>query len=177
LAGVPIIKGCDFSFDTERGCDIMPSNEEELPMAKRMITHKKAAKEPSEKRRFEVLLEEIRGELKLVSEAYTASVERDQKLDAKIDRLEIRIDRMHHEFFDFVNKVHGELSGQIANVRNELKQEIQDVRNELKQEIQEVKNELKQEIQDVEVHLRKEIQEVKEMLVVHDKRISALEQV
>jgi hypothetical protein len=116
---------------------------------------KKAAKEPSEKRRFEVLLEEIRGELKLVSEAYTASVERDQKLDTKIDRLEIRIDRMHHEFFDFVNKVHGELSGQITNVRNELKQEIQDV----------------------EVHLRKEIQEVKEMLVVHDKRISALEQV
>lgn len=135
-------------------------------MAKRTATHKKITKEPSEERRFEVLLEEIRGELKLVSEAYTASVERDQKLGAKIDQLGgefdtkmgllgTRIDRMHHEFFDFVSKVHGELSGQIH----------------------EVETRLRQEIQEVEAHLIKEIQEVKEVLIVHDKRLSALEQV
>lgn len=53
------------------------------------------------------------------------------KKAAKGATLEIRIDRMHREFFDFVSKVHGELSGQIANVRNELKQEIQEVKETL----------------------------------------------
>ena len=40
-----------------------------------------------------------------------------------------------------------------------------------------VKNELQEQIQDVETRLSKEIQEVEEILIVHEKRISALEQV
>lgn len=81
---------------------------------------KAISKESTEQQRFEILLEEIRGELKLVSEAYTASVQRDERIEARIDRLQ-------RDFFDFVKNVHTELSDQIQSVERRLGGQIQGV--------------------------------------------------
>lgn len=104
---------------------------------------------PTEQHRFEILLEEIRGQLMLVCEAQQASVERDAKLDAKMDR-------MHREFYQFVSNVHAELSGRI----DRLSGRIDGVQNELNARID---------------TLSEQINEVKEILIAHDKRIVTLE--
>ena len=131
---------------------------------------KSIREESSEQHRFEVLLEEIRGELKLVSEAYSASVERDQRLEA-------RIDRMQRDFFNFVKNIHGELSEQIQGVGTRLEERIQGVETRLEGRIQDVETRLKIQIQEVEQNLKIEIQEVKEILRIHENRVSALEKV
>ncbi len=76
---------------------------------------------PAEQQRFEILLEEIRGQLKLVCEAQQASVERDSALDAKMDRI-------YKDFYQFVSNVHGELSARIDNVHKELSVSINEVK-------------------------------------------------
>lgn len=130
-------------------------------MAKRITP-----KETTEERRFEVLLEDIRGQLKLVCEAQSASVQRDERLEARIDRLgtrlDVKIDRMHKEFYELVKNVHADLKGEIKSVENRLQSQIGAVETHLQVQID---------------SLRKDVQEVKEILITHDKRISTLEHI
>jgi hypothetical protein len=163
------------------------SGEGKVQMTKKKAKSITLPFETAEARRFEVLLEEIRGELKLVAEAYTASVERDEKLANKIDhlvkgdeQLEARIDRVHRDFFEFVKNVHAELSDQIQSVVKRLGGQIQEVDGRLGRlegKVQEVETRLEGKIHEVEQNIRKEIHEVKEILSVHEVRLTALEKV
>lgn len=115
-------------------------------MVKRAISN-----QPSEERRFEVLLEEIRGQLKLICEAQAASVTRDEALDAKIEK-------MRSEFYSFVSNVHDDLARRDKELDTKI--ETLDVK-----------------VDKFHAELMKEIREIKEILLIHDKRISAVEHI
>ncbi len=109
--------------------------------------------------RFEILLEEIRSQLKLVCEAQQASVERDAKLDAKMDR-------MHKEFYQFVSNVHAELSGRIDGLSgrvDDLSSRVDSLSNQV--------NGLSGQVNSISG----QVNEVKEILIAHDRRIGTLE--
>ncbi len=80
-----------------------------------MAKKKSIPNTPSEQHRFEILLEEIRSQLKLVCENQLALAER-------MDRLELGMQQMRKEFYQFVSNVHGELSGRIDEVGNQVKE-------------------------------------------------------
>ncbi len=141
----------------------------------------------SERRHFEVLLEEISVKVGLVLEGHDAiRKEFNERLDAmrrRQDLFESLLKSSHNSLKEEIQGVRTELTGKIDGVRTELKEEIQGVRTELKEEIQGVRTELKEEIQGV----RTELKGVKEEMAAgfkalgekidgHDERLTALEQ-
>ena len=85
--------------------------------------------------------------------------------DARMDRLEILIEKNGTELKAYidnsVNSLRNELKGEIQQVRTEAKNENQQLRTELKTEIQQVRTDLKTEIQQVRTDLTGEIQQIK----------------
>ena len=93
----------------------------------------------SERRHFEVLLEEISGKVGLVLEGHDAiRKEFNERLDAirrRQDLLESLLRSSHNSLKEEIQGVRTELMGKIEGVRSELKEEIQGVRTELKEEM------------------------------------------
>ena len=90
------------------------------------------AREPSEKERFEVLLEQVRKELELVAEGYVAL---DQKIDRRIDELDQKFGMGLPELDQKIEHVARELSKKMDVGFTEVRAAVQTMVKELQEHV------------------------------------------
>jgi hypothetical protein len=122
--------------------------------------------EPPPKERFEILMEEIRGDVKVTLEGHQVlrselaglrqdMTDRFAEVDVKFNALNVKIDGVQTGLKQEIQGVQTGLKQEIQGVQTGLKQEIQGVHEDLAEKIDGVARDLAEHRADTEVHSRK----------------------
>ncbi|MBI4650951.1 hypothetical protein HY745_06660 [Candidatus Desantisbacteria bacterium] len=145
---------------------------------------------PTDKERFEILLEHVISKIDVVAEGHGILVNKIDTLDRKVDdtRTELvnmimtsnkvlheKIDNVEMKLTEKIDNVKIELNEKIDNVETRLNEKIDNVEMKLTEKIDNVKIELNEKIDNVETKLSEKIDNIDKRLINVEKKVDRIE--